>query len=399
MFSRLRLLTAGESHGPKLTAILEGAPAGFAINTKTINADLARRQQGFGRGGRMKIERDEVHISSGVAQGLTTGAPIAMEITNADYKSWQDKAIEPMTTPRPGHADLTGALKYGHRDLRLSLERASARETTMRVCAGSLCKQILEPFGLTIGGYVTQIGPIKIKLNELSDRADFVKRFDIARANEFAIPDESFEDSVREEIHRCMKDKDTLGGIFEIVALGVPVGLGTYAHWDRRLDGQIAMAMLSIPAMKGMELGHAFRNAEQRGTKVHDEIFIDKDGSLFRKTNRGAGLEGGISNGMPIVARIAMKPISTTLNPLDSVDMAKGKASKTTYERSDFCAVPRAVPIGEAMMAYVLANALLEKLGGDSYDEMVPRFEMLRQNRLSDVHLTNQPWRFQYEQI
>lgn len=399
MLPRLRFLTAGESHGPKLTAILEGVPAGIALKSSLINDDLARRQQGFGRGGRMKMEHDTVTITSGVAAGLTTGAPLAMELANVDYKNWEKKEISPMTTPRPGHADLTGALKYGHFDLRLSLERASARETAMRVCVGGVCKQILSAFGVHVGGYVAQIGSLSVDLEESSDEKIYQNRFDVALGNEFALPVKNFEDQVRQEIQACMKDKDTLGGVLEIVALGVPVGLGSYAHFDRRLEAQIGMALLSIQAMKGVEFAHAFDNSKLRGTQVHDEIFTDKTGNLYRKTNRAGGFEGGITTGSPIVARVAMKPISTTLNPLGSVDLATGDASPTTYERSDFCAVPRAVPIAEAMMAFVLAQALLEKLGGDSLQEMKKHFDGLSQNRLSDLNLTNKPWCFGYDKI
>ena len=398
MLPRLRFLTAGESHGPKLTAILEGVPAGFLLDVKKINVDLARRQTGFGRGGRMKMERDEVSVTSGIAAGLTTGAPIAMELDNLDYKNWKDKAIAPMTTPRPGHADLTGAIKYGHADLRLSLERASARETAMRVCVGSVCKQLLSPFDIEIGGYVTQIGSIAISLKETTSVSEYAKRFKDAQKNEFALPDLTFNDAVHEEIKACMKAKDTLGGIFEVIALGIPPGLGSYSHWDRRLEAQIGMALLSIQAMKGIEFANAFENATLRGTQVHDAILAKKNGTLYRNTNRSGGFEGGITTGLPLIARVAMKPISTTLNPIQSINLATKKPSPTTYERSDFCAVPRAVPIGEAMVAFVLANALFEKIGGDSLKEMMPRFKLLAQNQISNFDLTNEPWFFRYEQ-
>ncbi len=398
MLPRLRFLTAGESHGPKLTAILEGVPAGFPLDVKKINVDLARRQTGFGRGGRMKMERDEVSVTSGIAAGLTTGAPIAMELDNLDYKNWKGKAIAPMTTPRPGHADLTGAIKYGHADLRLSLERASARETAMRVCVGSVCKQLLSPFDIEIGGYVTQIGSVAISLKETTSVSEYAKRFKDAQKNEFALPDLTFNDAVHEEIKACMKAKDTLGGIFEIIALGIPPGLGSYSHWDRRLEAQIGMALLSIQAMKGVEFANAFENATLRGTQVHDAIFAQENGTLYRNTNRSGGFEGGITTGLPLIARVAMKPINTTLNPIQSTNLATKKPSPTTYERSDFCAVPRAVPIGEAMVAFVLANALFEKIGGDSLKEMMPRFKLLAQNQISNFDLTNEPWFFRYEQ-
>lgn len=399
MFHRLRFLTAGESHGPKLTAILEGIPAGLKIDSLAIDNDLSRRQAGFGRGGRMKIEKDRVTISAGIAAGLTTGAPIALEIPNIDYKKWKNKQIDPMNTPRPGHADLTGAIKYAHADLRIGLERASARETAMRVAIGNICKQFLGEFKIQVHGYVTQIGKIAVPLMETVDVKTYQNRFKISDKNEFALPDLELVKIVHDEIASCMKAKNTLGGIFEVIALNVPCGLGSYVHYDRRLEAQIAMALMSIQAMKGVEFAHAFANATKRGTEVHDEIFLNNKKTLVRKSNRSGGFEGGISTGMPIVARVAMKPISTTLAPLASVDLAHKKTAVTTYERSDFCAVPRAVPIGEAMMAFVLANALLEKLGGDSIQEMKPRFAALKKNQLSDISLNNKPWNFGYEQI
>jgi chorismate synthase len=303
-----------------------------------------------------------------------------------------------MTTPRPGHADLTGAIKYGHCDLRFSLERASARETAMRVCVGNVCKQLLSPFAVEIGGYVTQIGSIAIALKETNSIIEYKNRFKCAQQNEFALPDLAFNNAIHEEIKVCMKAKDTLGGIFEIIALGIPPGLGSYTQWDRRLEAQIGMALLSIQAMKGVEFAGAFANATLRGTQVHDVILAKKNGTLHRDTNRSGGFEGGITTGLPLIARVAMKPISTTLNPLPSVDLSTGKASPTTYERSDFCAVPRAVPIGEAMVAFVLANALFEKIGGDSLKEMKPRFKGLTQNQISNFDLTSKPWFFRYEQ-
>jgi len=389
----IRFLTAGESHGPSLTAILDGMPAGLLLSVDDINLELERRQQGYGSGGRMNIERDTVHITSGVAAGKTTGAPLALIVENRDYKNWREKDIAPMTTPRPGHADLTGAIKYGYRDLRIALERASARETTMRVAAGAVCKQFLRAFGIEVGGYVTQIGGViapldvglpyeeRLRLAELSD----VRCFDLISA-----------EAMHEEIRQAKIAKDTLGGVIEVVALNVPPGLGSHVQYDRRLDGRIVAAMVSVHAMKGAEIGSAFENAGKRGSQVHDEILLGEGGSLTRNSNRAGGLEGGITTGAPIIARVAMKPISTVMQALGSVNLVTGEPEQTTYERSDFCATPRAVPILEAMMALVIADALMEKLGGDSIDEMRPRFESLRKARLHDLPMDNVEWRFGY---
>jgi chorismate synthase len=391
----IRFLTAGESHGPVLTAIVEGLPAGLPLRAEDINTELARRQQGYGSGGRMSIERDEVRISSGTAAGLTTGAPIALTVENRDYKNWKEKDIAPMSTPRPGHADLTGAIKYGYQDLRIALERASARETTMRVAVGAICKLLLNQFGIHIGGYVVQIGDVKAVVNP---DLDYAERFRIAEDNDVRSPVQDSVDAMHEAIRQIKIDKDTLGGVMEIVALHVPPGLGSHVHWDRRLDARIVAAMVSIHAMKGAEIGSAFENAGLRGSQVHDEILLtDEDGVIGRRTNRAGGTEGGISTGEPIVARVAMKPIATILQAMQSVNLATGQPDATTYERSDFCALPRAVPIGEAMMAIVIASALLEKLGGDSLDEMRPRYETLRQARLQDLPMNNVEWRFGYE--
>lgn len=363
MMTRLRFLTAGESHGPKLTAIIEGVPAGFPIDPDRIDEDLARRQRGPGSGGRMEIEHDRATITSGMMAGRTTGAPIAIEIPNLDHDSWKDRDIDPMVTPRPGHADLTGAIKYGHHDLRPSLERASARETASRVAIGGICKQILSEFGIQVGSRVLSIGSA------------------------------GDDESMKQAIESAAEQGDTLGGLIEISASRVPPGLGSYAHWDRRLDARLAMAMMSIQAMKGVEIGPAFENASRPGSAVHDEISTDGEKNLVRKTNRAGGIEGGISNGQPIVVRVAMKPISTTSVPRPSVNLATGEPAHAAHERSDVCAVHRAAPVAEAMLALVLADALLEKLGGDSLEEMRPRFEDLRLGRLGDFNLDNEPWR------
>jgi chorismate synthase len=392
--SNLRFLTAGESHGPSLTAILEGMVAGLPLKRAEIDRDLARRQIAYGAGGRMKIERDSVRITAGVAAGKTTGAPISLEVPNLDYKAWAEKDIPPMTVPRPGHADLTGALKYGYRDLRVALERASARETTMRVAVGAICRAYLAQFGIVIGGYVTSIGEVEA---DLADDLPYEARFAAAEENDVRCPDSGAVERMRATIWDTMQAKDTLGGVFEVVALGVPPGLGSHVHYDRKLDARLGAAMLSIQAMKGVEIGPAFANARLRGTQVHDEITLGDDGALRRKTNRAGGLEGGVTTGEPIVLRVAMKPISTTLTPLMSVDLATGQPAPTKYERSDFSAVPRAVVIGEAMAAWVLADALMEKLGGDSLEEQTPRFAALRRSRVADAPMDGAAWRFGYD--
>ncbi len=382
----LRFLTAGESHGPALTAILDGIPAGLPLTAEIINRELARRQQGYGSGGRMKIEKDTVQILGGVMGGETTGAPLALLVENADHVKWKGKPIPPLTTPRPGHADLTGAVKYGYRDLRPTLERSSARETTMRVAAGAICKHLLGQFGIVVGGYVKSIGEIEANFNGMPYSA----RFEAAENSDVRCPDSIAAERMRERIHQIIQNKDTLGGVLEIVALNVPVGLGSYAQWDRRLEARLAQAVMSVQAMKGVEIGEAFENTRLPGTKAHDAIHLAPDTNhLMRPTNRAGGTEGGISNGQPIVIRAAMKPIATTLTPQTTVDLATGQEGPTKYERSDFCPVPRAVPILEAMVAFVLAEALLEKLGGDSLAEMKPRFETLRRARLDDLPMDN----------
>ena len=410
----LRFLTAGESHGPALTAILDGMPAGLALDASIIDHELARRQKGYGSGGRMKIEKDAVQILGGVMAGETTGAPIAMLVENADHAKWKGKAVEPLTTPRPGHADLTGAVKYGYRDLRPTLERSSARETTMRVAAGAVCKHFLSQFGILVGGYVKSIGEVEAGLDESSYEA----RFEAAEKNDVRCPDPVAAEKMRARIEEIIHGKDTLGGIIEIVALNLPAGLGSYAQWDRRLEARLAQAVLSVQAMKGVEIGDAFENARLPGTQAHDAILLPSprrgegpgvrgesaeltltptpspykaEGNLTRPTNRAGGTEGGVSNGQPLVIRAAMKPIATTLTPQMTVDLATGKEGPTKYERSDFCPVPRAVPILEAMVAFVLADALLEKLGGDSLSEMKPRFETLRRARLEDLPMDDRP--------
>ena len=368
----LRFLTAGESHGPTLTAILEGFPAGVPISAEAVNRDLARRQRGFGSGGRMKIERDRVRITSGIIGGRTTGAPIALHVDNDDWPNWEGRQVTPVTRPRPGHADLTGGIKYGYEDLRWALERASARETTMRVAVGALCKCLLAEFGIRVGGYVVALGPVEARVDHL----DYPTRWELAEQNDVRCPDHEAAAAMEEAIRAVIRDQDTLGGIFEVVATGVPPGLGSHVHWDRKLEARIAQAIMSIPAIKGVEIGPAFRNARRRGSEVHDP-FEWRDGRIVRPTNNAGGFEGGVTTGEPIVVRAAMKPISTILKGMPSVNLATGQPERTVYERSDFTAVPRAAVVGEAMLAFVLADALLEKLGGDSLAELKARYALL----------------------
>jgi len=380
----LRFLTAGESHGPVLTVILDGLPAGLPLDVSIIDFELARRQKGYGAGSRMKIEKDSVQIISGVMAGETIGSPITMLVENADHTNWKGKAIDPMTLPRPGHADLTGVVKYGYRDLRPSLERASARETTMRVAAGAVIKHFLSQFGILVGGYVWGIGGVESNLIG----SNLAERYEIAEKNDIRCPDPAATKKIRARIKEAISEKDTLGGIIEIFATNVPVGLGSFSQWDRRLEARLAQAVMSVQAMKGVEIGSAFENTRLPGTKVQDEIRLD--GNILRRTsNRAGGTEGGISTGQPIIIRVAMKPIATTLNPQHTVDLATGKETLTKYERSDFCPVPRAVPILEAMVSYVIADELIKKIGGDSLSEMKPRFETLRQARIEDLPMDN----------
>ena len=383
---KLKFLTAGESHGPALVAILDGLPAGLPLSLEVIDRDLARRQQGVGAGPRMKIEHDEAHLLGGVMAGVTTGAPLAIMIENRDHEKWRGKPVEPLTAPRPGHADLSGAIKYGFSDLRPALERASARETAARVAVGAACRQLLAQFGITVGGYVTAIGEVNAELDKLA----YPERITRAAESDVNCPDPQAAEAMRLRIRRVMDERDTLGGVIEVVVLSLPPGLGSFRQWDYRLEAALGAAVLSIPAVKGVEIGPAFANTCLPGTQVHDPILLDGE-ALTRPTDRSGGLEGGITTGQPLIVRAAMKPIATTLTPQTTVDLASGEPSPTRYERSDFCPVPRAVVIVEAMVAFVLANALLDKLGGDSLAEMLPRFETLRGARLADLRMDNTP--------
>lgn len=372
----LRFLTAGESHGPALIGIVEGLPAGLSIDVEQINRDLARRQIGVGRSARMRIENDRVEILGGVIDGKTIGAPVALKIENLDYANWQDKVVPPQTIPRPGHADLAGAIKYRFDDLRLVAERASARETAMRVACGALARQLLDEFGIVIGSHVLEIGGVRATIPEI----DYQQIFARAQQSDVAVADEASAEKIRARIEEVMRNKDTVGGIIEIVALNVPIGLGSHVHWDRKLDGRLAQAVMSIPSVKGVEIGDAFENARKTGTQVQDEIFVqsivNRQPSTVktkRQTNRAGGVEGGITNGMPVVMRAAFKPIATTVTPLNSVDLATGAPALAQYQRSDFSHVPRACVIGEAMVAWVIADACMEKFGGDSVNELKKR--------------------------
>ena len=377
----LRYLTAGESHGRALVGILEGMPAGLEIGEEEIAHQLRRRQRGYGRGGRMKIETDRATILSGVRGGRTLGTPIALRIENRDWANWKERmAVEPgemgppVTVPRPGHADLAGALKYDHEDLRNVLERASARETAMRVGLGAVVRKLLSAFGTEIVSCVIAIGGAGVGGREL--RVETLSNEQVDRSP-VRCPDPDAEREMIAEIDRAKDSGDSVGGVFEVVATGVPSGLGSYAHWDRRLDGRLAQAIMSIPAIKGVEVGLGVEAGRRPGSEVHDEIFWEGE-SYRRRTNNAGGVEGGVTNGEPVVIRATMKPIPTLRKPLRSVDMQTKAPVDAHKERSDVCAVPAASVVGEAMLAFVLADAFAEKFGGDSLEEMRRRFERER---------------------
>ncbi len=379
---KLRFLTSGESHGPALITILDGMPAGLDISKDYINQELARRQKGFGAGPRMKIEQDTVQIMGGVLEGKSSGAPISMTIQNLDHSKWRGKEILPFTIPRPGHADLTGTIKYAYNDMRPALERASARETAARVAVGAICKQLLKYFNIIVGGYVLSIGEITAQIDQIA----LDKRLKLAENSPVRCPDLDTSKEMEERIRRVMEEKDTLGGIIEVIVLGVTPGLGSYAQWDQRLEVRLGAAVLSVQAVKGVEIGPAFKNSQLPGSKVQDPIEIRNE-KLTRPSNRAGGIEGGITNGQPVVIRAAMKPIATTLTPQKTVDIIERTEVPTQYERSDFCPVPRAVPILEAMVAFVLADALLDKLGGDNMDEIAERYKQLHKNEINGFKL------------
>ena len=382
MLRLLRLTTAGESHGPALVCTLEGMPAGVPLSAADINADLFRRQQGYGRGRRMQIERDEVEFLSGVRAGETLGSPIAMLIRNKDWKNWveimdpapRDEDADGMrkrsvTRPRPGHADLTGILKYDRDDARDILERASARETTARVAGAAIARALLKAFDVTIGSHLVHLGGIDAAHVELPDDLNAA-----SDASPVRTLDRDSETRIIALIDAAKADGNTLGGICEVVARGLPVGLGSHVSWDRKLDGRIGQAMMSIPAVKGVEIGIGFDAARLTGAEVHDEIVMQPGraiaGNVRRTTNRAGGLDGGMTNGEPVVVRVAMKPISTLMKPLQTIDTTTSEAAQAVVERSDVTAVPAMGVIAEAMLMLVLADAMLEKFGGDSLVEM-----------------------------
>jgi chorismate synthase len=375
----LRFLTAGESHGELLMGIIEGIPAGLLIRVTDIDRDLSRRQAGYGRGNRMKIEKDQVKIYSGVRWGRTIGSPVGLMIRNKDWENWRDKmsvdpmflnSAAPLTRPRPGHADLAGALKYSMTDIRNILERSSARETAIRVAVGSVAKRLLEEFGIEVVSHVLSIGGVYAKVPRISV-PELKKR---AEVSELRCADPDAEKRMMRKIDEAKVAGDTLGGVFEVIIKGVPVGLGSHAHWDRKLDARLANALMSVQAIKGVEVGAGFGVANRPGSQVHDEIFWSRKEGFYRKTNMAGGIEGGISNGEPIVLRAAMKPIPTLMKPLRSVDLASKRPFKASVERSDVSAVPAAGVVAEAAVAFEIAAALVEKFGGDSIDEMKRNF-------------------------
>lgn len=378
----LRFLTAGESHGPELVVIVEGAPAGYDIAVEAINHDLARRQKGYGRGGRMAIERDEVRVVSGIRFGRTLGSPITLVIENRDFKNWE-KRMSPapgdrgeaklITRPRPGHADLAGVLKYNLEDIRDVLERASARETAARVALGSLAKQFVTPFGISVLGYVASIGSTEAAIPPDMSLEQLAR---ITEESPVRVADVDAERAMIDEIDTCKKDGDTLGGVVEVVAAGLPVGLGSYVQWDRKLDGRIAHALMSLQAVKGVEFGKGFGAARVRGSQLHDEIGYDPSAQHFtRHSNNSGGTEGGISTSQPLRVRVAFKPLSTLMRPLRSADIKTKAEAVATIERSDVCAIPAAAVIGESVVAFEIANAFLEKFGGDSFTEIARNYQ------------------------
>ncbi len=378
----LRYLTAGESHGELLMGIIEGMPAGLLIRITDIDRDLARRQVGYGRGARMKIEKDIVKIFTGVRWGRTLGSPIGLNIRNKDWENWRGtmspdpmflNSAEPVTRPRPGHADLAGAMKYGMADVRNILERSSARETAMRVAVGAVAKRLLEEFGIEVMSHVKTIGGVHAGAGDIS-RKEIKKR---AEASELRCADPDAEKKMMKKIDEAKKTGDSLGGVFEVIVTGVPMGLGSHVHWDRKLNSRLVSALMSIQAIKGVEVGAGFSAADQPGSLVHDEIFWSKKAGYYRKTNNAGGIEGGMTNGEDIVVRAAMKPIPTLYKPLRSVDMASKKPFKASVERADICAVPAAGVVGEAAAAFEIAGAMIEKFGGDSLIEMKRNYNMV----------------------
>lgn len=380
----LRFLTAGESHGPALSVIVDGLPAGVPVDRAAIDADLRRRQGGYGRGGRMKIESDTVEVLGGIRHGLTLGSPVSLLIRNKDHQNWADvmspdpqpeeaRQRRALKRPRPGHADLAGALKFLTDDLRNVLERASARETTSRVAAGGLAKSLLRATGVEVRSHVVRIGAAALPAASVAwERLAAIEESPVRCA------DPEVGAAMIAEVDKAKKAGDTVGGVFEVVVRGLPPGLGTFSQWDRRLDGRLAQALMSIPAVKAVALGAGFEGGETPGSRFHDEILFNDERGLFRGSNRAGGLEGGVTNGEELRAQAVVKPIPTLVTPLQSIDLRTKQAEVASFERSDTCVVPAGGVVGEAMVSWVAADALLEKFGGDSLTELLDHLEATR---------------------
>jgi chorismate synthase len=390
---KIKYLTAGESHGPELTAIIEGVPSNFTVTKEYIDKFLSRRQKTLGSGGRMNIEKDKVLITSGVVNNLTTGGPIALKIINQDWQNWKNKEIDPYVVPRPGHADLVGTLKYNHDDIRLTLERASARETAIRCAVGAIAHQILSQLNIQLVGFVSSIGSQSFNPGDISDITSFKN---LIEQSNVSCPDEDASDLMIKEIKDARKKKDTLGGAITCIAINYPPGCGSYVHFDRKLDAKISSSMISIQSVKAVEVGNGIEASKKHGTEVQDQMKLDNK-KIKRISNNLGGFEGGMSTGEPIMVTSYLKPISTTLTPINSVDLHSGKETKTIYERSDTCAVPRAVPIFEGVLSLDLLNSLLVKTGGDSKDEIAKRVADLQNYNIEDINLSNKKWKMGYE--
>ncbi len=390
---KIKYLTAGESHGPELTAIVEGIPSNFEVTKEYIDKFLLRRQKTLGSGGRMNIEKDQVLITSGVVNKLTTGGPIALKIINKDWQNWKDKEIEPYVVPRPGHADLVGTLKYNHDDIRHTLERASARETAIRCAVGAIAHQILSQLNIQLVGFVSSIGGQSFNPTNIADITSFKN---LIEQSDVSCPDKNAADLMIKEIKDARKKKDTLGGAITCIAINYPPGCGSYAQFDRKLDAKISSSMISVQSVKAVEIGNGFEASKKYGTEVQDQIKLDNN-KIKRISNNLGGFEGGMSTGEPIMVTSYLKPISTTLTPIKSVDLHSGKETETIYERSDTCAVPRAVPIFEGVLSLDLLNSLIEKTGGDSKDEIAKRVDNLQNYNIEDFELSNKKWTMGYE--
>ncbi|KMY54614.1 MULTISPECIES: chorismate synthase [Bacillaceae] len=384
----MRYLTAGESHGPQLTTIIEGLPAGMPLTAEAINKELSRRQKGHGRGRRMQIEKDQAQIKSGVRHGYTLGSPVALVVENNDWKHWTkimgsepfdeadgEEMKRQITRPRPGHADLNGGLKYGHRDMRNVLERSSARETTVRVAAGAVAKQLLKLLGIEIASHVIEIGGIKAEHVEFESLAQLQE---LSENSPVRCLDQEAEKKMMQAIDDAKANGDSIGGVVEVIAEGMPAGVGSYVHWDRKLDAKIAAAVMSINAFKGVEIGIGFEAAERFGSEVHDEIAWSEERGYYRKTNRLGGFEGGMTTGMPVVVRGVMKPIPTLYKPLESVDIDTKEPFTASIERSDSCAVPAAAVVAEAVVAWELASAIVDQFYSDRMDTLAASLEEFR---------------------